>query len=427
MTFCYNRTPKLRHNLALLFVLVGTAGMDGCKKTAEETPQPVVTVAAEHPELGGISERIMADATLSPLAQAAISPKISAPVRTFYVQRGAKVKEGQLLAVLENRDLSAQALDSKGQYTAAQATFEMQTKAQVPEEFAKAQLDVDQAKAQLHLQQEIAASREKLFQQGAIAGRDYDTAVAALAQARSAYDTARNHLQALSNVSNEASKQLAQGQLSSAKGKYEASEAEVSYSQIRSPIAGVVTDRSLFPGETATAGSPLLTVMDTSSLLAKLHLSQTVAQRLSLGDDASVNIPGMYQPVAGKVSLISPALDPGSTTVEVWLKINNTAGAYKAGTPVRVSIAGRSVPRAVKVPLTAILTAEDGSKSVMTVSNDGTAHKVSVELGINDGDDVQITKGLNGSETVITQGAYGLSEGSRVKIGKPGAEGDEKE
>lgn len=427
MTFCYNRTPKLRRNLALLFALVGTAGMDGCKKAADETPQPVVTVAAEHPELGEISERIMADATLSPLAQAAISPKISAPVRTFYVQRGAKVKEGQLLAVLENRDLSAQALDSKGQYTAAQATFEMQTKAQVPEEFAKAQLDVDQAKAQLHLQQEIAASREKLFQQGAIAGRDYDTAVAALAQAQSAYDTARNHHQALSNVSNEASKQLAQGQLSSAKGKYEASEAEVSYSQIRSPIAGVVTDRSLFPGETATVGSPLLTVMDTSSLLAKVHLSQTVAQRLSLGDDASVNIPGIDQPVAGKVSLISPALDPGSTTVEVWLKINNTAGAYKAGTPVRVSIAGRSVPRAVKVPLTAILTAEDGSKSVMTVSNDGTAHKVSVELGINDGDDVQITKGLNGSETVITQGAYGLSGGSKVTIGKPGAEGDEKE
>src|SRR6185437_13762877 len=116
-------------------------------------------------EIGEISEHIMADATLSPLAQAAISPKITAPVRTFYVQRGSKVKAGQLLAILENRDLTAQALDNKGQYNAAQASFDMQTKAQVPEDYRKAELDLAQAGAQLHLQQEIAASRHKLLQE----------------------------------------------------------------------------------------------------------------------------------------------------------------------------------------------------------------------------------------------------------------------
>jgi hypothetical protein len=82
--------------------------------------------------------------------------------------------------------------------------------------------------------------------------------------------------------------------------------------------------------------------MDTSSLLAKVHLSQIVAQQLSLGDDASASIPGVDEPVPGKVTLISPALDPGSTTVEVWLKVDNKAGKYKAGTPVRVSIVGRN-------------------------------------------------------------------------------------
>ena len=134
--------------------------------------------------MGTISEHIMADATLSPLAQAAISPKITAPVRAFYVQRGTKVKAGQLLAVLENRDLAAQALDNKGQYNAAEATYDMQTKAQVPEDYKKAELDVAQAKAQLQLQQEITASRKKLLEEGAIPGRDYDTAVAALVQAQ---------------------------------------------------------------------------------------------------------------------------------------------------------------------------------------------------------------------------------------------------
>ncbi len=409
-----NRAVSRLAGLLLLALL-----LPGCKKASDTEAAPLVTVQAERPEVGTISEHIMADATLSPLAQAAISPKITAPVRAFYVQRGSKVKSGQLLAILENRDLTAQALDNRGQYNAAEATYAMQTKAQVPEDYKKAELDVAQAKAQLQLQQEITASRKKLLEEGAIPGRDYDTAAAALVQARSAYDTALNHLTSLQRVSREATLQQAKGQLSSAKGKYLAAEAQVSYSEIRTPIAGVVTDRPLFPGETANSGSALVTVMDTSSLLAKVHLSQIAAQRLKVGDDASVLIAGVDDPVPAKVSLISPALDPGSTTVEVWLRVSNKDGRYKAGTPVRTSIVGRTVAGAVKVPLSAILTAQDGSKSVMVVGTDSAAHRKPVEIGINDGQDVQITQGLTGSETVITTGAYGLDEGTKVKIGKP--------
>ena len=268
---------------------------------------------------------------------------------------------------------------------------------------------------------------QKLLKEGAIAGRDYDTAVAALVQAHSAYDIAQNHLHLFSRVSREATLQQAQGQLSSAKGKYLAAEAQVSYSEIRSPIAGVVTDRPLFPGETVSSGSTPLTVMDTSSLLAKVHLAQTVAQRLSLGDDASVVVPGVDDPVPAKVSLISPALDPGSTTVEVWLRVDNKAGKYKAGTPVTdLDHRTNDYPSDQDSPL-CDSHGQDGSKSVMVVGSDGVAHKKAVQLGINDGDDVQVTQGLNSSETVITTGAYGLDDGTKVKVGKAEEEsGDEK-
>ena len=405
--------------LFLAIVLFCLALSSGCKKANEGDVAAQVTVQAEHPEIGPISEHITADATLSAVAEAAISPKITAPVRKFYAQRGSKVKQGQLLAELENRDLSAQALDNQGQYTAARAAFEMQTKAQVPEDYHKAELDVAQAKAQLDLQQQIVDARRKLLAEGAIPGRDYDTAAAALVQAQAAYDVARNHLESLKAVSRAASLEQAQGQLSSAKGKYLAAEAQVSYSEVRSPITGTVTDRPLFPGETVSAGSTLITVMDTSSLIAKVHLAQTVAQQLKVGDDASVSVPGVDEPVPAKVYLISPALDPASTTIEVWLRVNNKAGEYKAGTPVRTSIKGRTVEKAVKIPLSAVLTAQDGSKSVMVVGTDGAAHKTPVELGINDGEDVQVTKGLSGSELVITTGSYGLDDGTKVKVGKP--------
>jgi HlyD family secretion protein len=418
---------RLRAQRGMLLCLVlfsCFAFLDACKKTNEVDAAAVVTVQAEHPEIGEISERITASAVLSPVAQSAISPKITAPIRKFYVQRGSRVKAGQLLAELENQDLSAQALDSKGQYAAAQASFEMQTKAQVPEDYQKAELDLAQAKAQLDLQKQIVAARQKLFAEGAIPGRDYDTATAALVQAQSAYDVAQSHLNSLNAVSRAASLQQAEGQLSSAKGKYLAAQAQVSYTQIRSPIAGVVTDRPLFPGETTNSGTTLITVMDTSFLLAKVHLSQTIAQGLKVGGAATVTIPGMDAPVPARVSLVSPALDPGSTTVEVWLRVENRAGKYKAGTPVETSIPGKTVTKAVKVPLSAVLTASDGSKSVMIVGSDGAAHKKIVQLGISDGEDVQVTQGLDGSETVIIAGAYGLDEGTKVKIGKAGEDAD---
>jgi multidrug efflux pump subunit AcrA (membrane-fusion protein) len=396
--------------------------LSGCKK--EAAPQTEVTVQAEHPEQGAISEHITVAAILAPLAQAAIQPKITAPVRKFYVQRGAKVKEGELLAVLENADLTAAALDNQGSFVAAQAAYETATKAQVPEDAQKAQLDFNQAKANLDLNESIVKSRKQLFADGAIPGRDLDTAQAALVQAQAAYDAAAKHLDSVKSVSREAALKAAQGQLSSAEGKMKGADAQVSYSEIHSPINGVVTDRPLFAGETAAAGAPLLTVMDTSSLLAKAHIPQIVAQEMKIGDEAEVQVPGVADPAKAKVSLISPALDPGSTTVEVWLKIDNKDGKLKVGTPVKASITGRTVAQAWKIPAAAVLTAQDGGKSVLVVGTDGAAHRKPVTLGIADGDDVQVVSGVSAVDTVITGGAYGLDEGTKVKVGP--AEGDEK-
>jgi HlyD family secretion protein len=387
----------------------------GCKK--EESPAPEVTVQAEHPEQGEISEHIIADAILAPMAQAAIVPKITAPVKKFLVQRGAKVKEGQLLAVLENADLTAAAQDNQGSYEAAQAAYATATKAQVPEDAQKAELDYAQAKANLDLNTSIVNGRKQLFAEGAIPGRDLDTAQAALVQAQAAYDAASKHLESMKNVSREAALKSAQGQLTSAEGKYKGAAAQVNFSEIRSPINGVVTDRPLYAGETPAAGAPLITVMDTSALLAKAHIAQNLAQQMKVGDVANILVPGVKDPVNAKVTLISPALDPGSTTLEIWLKVDNKKAALKVGTPVKVSITGRTVEQALKVPVSAILTAQDGSKSVMVVGADSAAHKKSVELGIQDGDDVQITKGLAPSDTVITNGSYGLDEGAKVKVG----------
>ena len=390
----------------------------GCKKTApDDADKPVVAVQAAHPTVGPITEDIIADATLAPLAQAAIQPKITAPVRRFYVQRGAHVRAGQLLATLENRDLAAAALDNKGAYAAAEGTYTAATKQVVPQEETQAKLDLKQAKSTLDLDQSILAARTQLFSQGAIPGRDVDTAKATALQAQAAYQIADEKYEQIKSVGRTASLQTAEGQLTSAKGKYLGAEAQLSYTEIRSPISGVVTDRSLFAGETASTGTAVITVMDTSALLAKLHIAQREAQQLEVGTPAAIAVPGVDDPIPAKVSLISPALDPGSTTVEVWLRVENAAGKLKAGTAVHATMKGRSIANALQIPVDALQRSSDsGGKMVMIIAADGTAHKKNITVGIQTAENVQVLNGLSESDVVITTGGYGLDEGTKVKI-----------
>jgi RND family efflux transporter MFP subunit len=397
------------------------------KKTADESDAgaTAVQVQAEHPSVGPISEEITADAILAPLAQAAIAPRISAPIKNEFVQRGAHVHKGQLLMTLEDGDLRGSALDSSGNLASAQAAYLTAMQATIPEDAQKAQLDVDQAKANLDVARRTAEERKRLLSEGAISGRDSDTAVAALVQAQAAYDSAVKHLSSVQTTTQKTNAEMAQGALTSAKGKLASAEAQVNYASLRSPIDGVVTDRPLFPGETAAAGTAAITVMDTSSLLAKLHVAQPTAQKLKVGGLAEIHIPGVEDPETATVSFISPALDSGSTTVEVWLKLSNPDGRYKVGTPVHAVIRGYTVESAVQLPPAAILPADDGSTNVLVVGTDGVAHKRAVKIGLRTAEKVQILEGVSAADTVITEGGYGLDDGTKVSVGgdkdKPGS------
>jgi HlyD family secretion protein len=409
--------PHSARALSVSALLVVSVAVSGCKKTAQEQPEATVSVQAEHPEVGAISEEITADAVLAPLAQAAIAPRISAPIATELVQRGALVHKGQLLITLEDRDLRGMALDSKGNMTQAQAAFTAATLATIPEDVQKAELDVAQAKANLDVAAHTVEERMRLLDEGAISRREVDTANAAAVQAQAAYDTAVKHLANVQKTIEQTNKDAAQGQLASAQGKLENAEAQVNYANLRSPIDGVVTDRPLFPGETAAAGTPVITVMDTSSLLAKVHISQAAAQKLKVGGNAELEIPGIEDPQTATISLISPALDPGSTTVEIWMKLPNPGGRYKVGTPVHAVVHGTTIEKAIQVPAGAIQPADDGSTNVLLVGSDGAAHKHAVKIGLRTAEKVQIVSGVTPADMVITEGGYGLDEGTKVKVG----------
>ncbi|HEV8490743.1 MAG TPA: efflux RND transporter periplasmic adaptor subunit [Candidatus Angelobacter sp.] len=393
----------------------------GCGK-GEKKEAPEVTVKAAPAATEDISRVVNTDAIIFPIAQSAITPKINAPVKKFYVVRGQKVRQGQLLATLENRDLSAAALDNKGAYEQAEAAYSTSLGATLPEENAKAELDVQTAQQELDAQQKLYDSRQDLFKQGALPRKDLDAAAVSLAQAKSAYNIARKHLDGLNAVGKSGAIKTATGQLTSAKGKLANSEAQLSYSELRSPISGFITDRPLYPGEMASTSAPLLTVMDISQVIAKAHIPQSDALQLHKGDAATIALAGLEKPIQGKVSLISPALDPNSTTVEVWVQAPNPDQLLRPGTTAQIAITAQTVKDALVVPSAALLNAKGDAAQVMVVDSQNQASGRDVKTGIQTGQQVQIVSGLKPGEVVVSEGAYGLPDKTKVKIEKPEAE-----
>jgi multidrug efflux pump subunit AcrA (membrane-fusion protein) len=412
---CHQRPIQIAAlaSLALLSLL------PGCSSKKESEPQPLVSVQVTPVKQQSISETITTDSVLYPISQATITPKITAPVLKAYVQRGTKVHKGELLVVLENKDLAASAEENRGNYEQAQAAATIAVNNSVPEEVQKAELDTKAAKENLDAQQKIYDSRQSLFQQGAIARKDLDTAAVALVQARAQYDEAQKHLAGLQAIGHQQEIKSANAALVAAQGKYQGAQAQLQYSEIRSPIDGVVTDGPLYPGMVPQAGAPLITVMNLSQMIARAHIPQTQAALLKKGDDATLKTAGADEDIKGKVTLVSPALDPGSTTVEVWVQAPNPDGVLKAGSSASLTIVAKTVPKALVVPASAVLTDEDGKKSLMVVGSDSVAHKRDVETGIQTADAVQIVSGVKPGEQVVSTGAYGMADNTKVKIQAP--------
>jgi RND family efflux transporter MFP subunit len=396
--------------LTLVAAISALAGCSGEAKDAEAAV-PVQIVQVEKTTL---QEKVSAEAVLYPIAQSAIVPKISAPVQKFLVNRGSHVRKGQLLAVLENRDLAAAAQENKGAYAQAQAAYEISTAADLPQEMQKAELDVQAAQQAFDAQQKIFNSRQDLFKQGALPRKDLDQSAVDLTNARNQYELARRHLESLNALGKEQALRSAQGQLESAQGKFQGAEAQLSYSEIRSPMDGVITERPLYPGEMATAGSPLLTIMDISQVVARAHIPQPEAALLNKGDHADVTVPGIDQALPGNIVLVSPALDPNSTTVEVWIQLKNPKERLRPGTSVQVAMVARSLPDALAIPAVALLTGQDGATTVMVAGSDSKAHRQPVKVGIRDGERVQIVQGLQDGERIVGSGAYGLPDNSPI-------------
>jgi len=401
--------------LKIYVVVLAIVLLAACSKPAEEKQKPPVPVQVTSVTQATIRRIVQGEGALYPVDQASIMPKVSAPVQKFYVHRGDHVKRGELLAVLENRDLIYAAAESKGAVDQAQSNFKTTEVSTLPDSVVKAQTDLQAATDARDSAKRVYESRQRLFKQGALAGRLVDDAQVAYAQAEGQFRSAQEHLKTLESTRQDQMNGAA-AQVRTAQAHFDSQEAQVAYSRIISPIAGIVADRPLNVGEMASPGSPLISIVDISRIVAHVNVPQVDAATVRVGQPATLAQPDSKDEIEGKVSVVSPSTDPNTTTVQIWIEIANPDERLKPGMPVHAAIATEVYKAASVVPASAIFPGEEGGTSVLTISADSVAHKRAVTLGVREGNQVQILTGANPGEEVVTVGGMGLDDNTKVKV-----------
>jgi HlyD family secretion protein len=415
-----NRNQQLAVSIACLMALLTGCGKKKDDAADAEAPTPVMVETAT---LGAIDRIVTADAVLYPINQANVTPKISAPVKRILVNRGDHVRAGQLLAELESSDLASAVEESKHQTEQTQAALDALTGATVIEDRTKAESDVKAAQAAVDAAKKLYDNRSALQREGALAQRLVDEANLQLLQAQTQLATAQNHLQILNGAGQRDAIRGAEAQVNTAKAHTESAAVQLSYARVTSPISGVIADRSVYPGEIAAAGTPLVSIVDISQVVARANVPVKEAAYITVGRPARIT--GPEGDLAGKVTVVSPSVDANSTTVEVWVQTANPGEKLKPGGTVRVAIIAETIQNTLVAPVSALLNSDEGGQKMMVIDDKLVAQERKVAVGIRQGDRVQILSGVQAGEQVVTVGGLGLEDKAKVVIEAPKSEDDD--
>lgn len=381
MTININR--KLLLTAALPLFLAACGGTDTAKPADEHGKEEaghadegqitltneqikVAGIALGRPTIGSVGT-LQLPATIEgdPKATQAVSAAISGRIVALNRNLGQSVGRGQTLAIVESR------------------------------EAALLQGEVQATRARLALANSNLAREERLFAQRVSPEQDVIAARTTATEAKIAY-------------------QLAQQQVSAAGG----GGGQLNRIAIAAPISGQVIARSVILGQTVAADAELYRIANLSSVSLSFNLRPADAGRIRPGAIVSIDAPGRQ--ATGKISFVSPALDPATRLVPAIAILDNRAGQWRVGEAVTatIALAGDSGDTSISVPSSAVQTVE--GKSVIFVRTKGGFAAVPVVLGDRAGANVIVSSGLKGTEQIAITNSFSLK--SEIGKGEAGHE-----
>lgn len=408
----------------LLLMLIGVVVWKLRKKVApadETAPPPVVSVKVAKAEKQQIAAQVTAVGTIFPREQATVAAKISAQIKQMALLKNKLVKAGEVIAVLESRDLLAQRNEAVAALNQERANQRSVTTGTIPQSNAQDQKALRDAQAKVKNARATFERRQALFDKGGISKKDLEASQFDLTTAENELLLAEQTVSLRIKSLNPNDIALAAAKVAQAQQHLATLDAQLSYAVIRAPITGIVTDQFQYEGEFAAAGGKLVNIADVSQVIVKAPFADTAASQLKVGDAATV-LPTdtTSEELKGQITLLSRSSDPANRTVEVWVTLANGSGHLRANGAAQVSIAAQAKSDAIVVPASAVtLEASNANEgTVMVVDEKSIAKETKVTVGLRNRDMIEITEGLREGETVVIEGNYSLADGTKVEIAK---------
>jgi len=417
---------------ALVVVLLVALVIWRLKRSAAEAETevtPVVSVKVVKAEKENIASPVSAVGTIWPREKADVAAKISAQIKKMALLKNKVVHAGEVLAVLESRDLETQRAEAVAALNEARANERSLITGTIPKTNAEDQKALLDARAKVNNARATYERRRALFERGGISKKDLDESQLELTTAEDELRLQEQTVALRTRSLNPNDRALAAAKTAQAQQRVATLDAQLSYATIRSPITGIVTDQFQYEGEFASAGGKLVTIADMSTVIVKAPFADTAVAELKTGDTVTV-LPtdASAEEMHGQVTLLSRATDPTNRTVEVWVTLGNEDGKLRANGAAQVTVFANSKDDAIVVPTSAVTleTSDANEGTVMVVDAENVAHETKVKIGIRTPEKLEIVEGLKGGETVVVEGNYALPDGTKVEP-QMNADGADKE
>ena len=371
---------------ASIAMLSGCGGTEPHPKAASAPPAIAVQTATVSTEQW--PDVYEATGTVRARTAAVLSSKVMAYVRQVAVQVGDRVQEGQLLVTLDAQDLDTKVRGAEA--------AEAEVMSAVPE----ADSGVAGAKANLDLAQSTFQRMQELASKKSISNQEFDEASARLKSAQAAYEMAR------------AKRTQLDSKRASVQQEIRGASIMRDYTRISAPFSGVVTAKSVEPGNLAAPGAPLLTVEREGAYRLEASVDESRLPFVKAGQAVDVALESLDRRFTAHVSEIVPSVDAASRTYIVKIDL-------PAMPNLRSGMFGRAMfplgtRKVATIPPPAMV--EHGQLQSVFVIEDGCARTRLITTGERRQSAVEVLSGLSEGEKLVNPVPAGLTDGARVEV-----------
>jgi membrane fusion protein (multidrug efflux system) len=205
-------------------------------------------------------------------------------------------------------------------------------------------------------------------------------------------------------------------QLDAERAVHDLAALQLSYTEIRAPIDGVVAERRVKVGNTLQPNDPLFVITKPDPLIAHVHVPERELAKLAVGQAAEVRVDAAGGVFPAHIRRISPVIDPATGTFKVTLEFT-PAAKLRAGMFARVNIVYERRAMALQIPRSALVDADGGA--VVFIVKAGKAESRAVQTGLANGGVVEVLSGIGENDPVVVVGQNGLKSGNEVRVVGP--------